>query len=61
MDPRRPGTRISKTCDGWIVPLANSSSMETALVQVAMEALRRARARVGQVPLIEDRRGARSG
>merc|ERR1712194_538701 len=61
MDPRRPGTRISKTCDGVMIPLASSSSMEEAFVQVAMEALRRARARVGQVPLIEDRRGAHSG
>merc|ERR1719148_10793 len=58
MDPRRPGTRISKTCDGWRVPHAISSSMED-VVQVAMEARRRAaRARVGQVPLMEERRGA---
>merc|ERR1719491_1502542 len=54
MDPRRPGTRISKTCDGWMVPLANSSSMDTAFVHVEIDARRRARARVGQVPLMED-------
>merc|ERR1719491_2839274 len=61
MDPRRPGTRISKTCEGWMVPLANSSSMDTAFVQVAMEARRRAHARLGHDPLIDDRCGARSG
>merc|ERR1712194_814168 len=60
MDPRRPGTRISKTWEGWRVPLANSSSMEDA-VHVEIDARRRARARVGHDPLMEDRRGALPG